>query len=121
MSFKELVRKEHIIKQNEVFLKSVEQALTSPATATPDVEIVKPLPLPVQNFCAEVDKTFLITANALEDTAKRLEDAAAELRSRAKDLRDASPDVRGHVERWIQFERESNERGKFLNALFEKR
>lgn len=79
----------------------------------------KPLPIPVQRFCSEIDKNFELTATSLDSTAARLEQAAAELRSRANDLRAASPDVRGHVERWITFERESNERGKFLNTLFE--
>jgi len=77
-----------------------------------------PLPLPVQKFCSEIDKNFETTAVSLEITASNLERAAAELRKRANDLRDASPDVRGHVERWISFERESNERGKFLQSLF---
>lgn len=80
-----------------------------------------PLPIPVQRFCAEVSKNFSITVNSLRATASRLREAAAELDSRAKDLEDASPDLRGHIERWVQFERESNERGSFLNTLFDKR
>lgn len=101
-------------READAFIAQIEQQL---ATIP---EVGKPLPIPVQRFCSEIDKNFEITASSLIGTAERLENAAAELRKRAKDLRDASPDVRSHIERWIQFERESNERGKFLNALFER-
>lgn len=82
------------------------------------IQAERELPPPVQKFCGEIDKNFEITSEALDATAHRLETAAADLRLRAKELREAAPDVREHVERWIKYERESNERGKFLNSIF---
>lgn len=78
------------------------------------------LPLPVTKFCEDVDKNFTITADNLDATAERLEIAAADLRTKANDLRAASPDVRGHVERWITYEREANAKGKFYETIFSK-
>lgn len=79
-----------------------------------------PLPLPVQRFCEEINKNFALTAENLDALAEKLEIASKDLRQRAVDLRDASPDVRAQVERWISFERESNDRAKFLATLFNK-
>lgn len=100
------------------FLNSVEKALAVPAVPQPLP--IPALPIPVQRFCTEIDKNFTVTADALVETAKKLEHAAKELRQRAENLLNASPEVRKTVESWITYERESNERGKFLNTLFDK-
>lgn len=94
-------------------ISDLEEAIKAPPTAVV-------LPNAVQRFVDDIEKNFETTAESLDITANLLCVAAKELMERAENLRSAHPEVRQNVETWIEYERESNARGKFLHTLFNK-
>lgn len=103
----------------ELSMRDILDKLGNEANEEQDnIVALAPLPIPVQKFCSEINKNFEVTANNCDRVINLLRTAASELETYAKELRAAAPDVSQHVERWIRYEREANERAKFLNTLF---
>lgn len=108
----------HHIKVEPDFQRMAEDI--AEALNDPPVPALHEVPLPeaIVRFSESINNKFVKTAENCEQLAEAMRRAAAALDGRAKDLREAAPDVSGHVERWVQFERECNERFVFFKTTF---
>ena len=84
----------------------------------PEVTILTELPNAIVKFCDGIDKNFHATADRLEMTAAAMRSIADGLTHRAKNLKTAAPELAGQLERWVKYERESNDREKYYSSLF---